>query len=341
VRRRDERGVVLIVVLFFALLLTGSVATFLRQAVVDAMISRNREARARADSLARGGVELARALLLADKALEVEAGAPFDSGSDLWARIGERPIEMEGGGTLRLHIEDAGARLNLNAVLRFDETGNPTPDVEPFLQQLFEKVIDEMPVPPGEKVYDIAELVAHLIDWVDADDVGRLGAEDDYYQQQDPPYRAHNGPLRSVEQLRLVEGFDAKLVKALAPYVTVYPFVGPDGINPNTAPPHVLKLLFVNDGTSKRLASDDLVRQILEVREEGGTLCGENAATENCTPLVELVTNANSIYPPPSFASDVFTVVSEAQVGEVRRSIEAVLDRRPAPDVLRLSWWVL
>jgi type II secretory pathway component PulK len=55
------------VVLFFALLLTSSVATFTHRATIDAMISRNRESSARAEALARGGVRVATALILEDR----------------------------------------------------------------------------------------------------------------------------------------------------------------------------------------------------------------------------------------------------------------------------------
>jgi type II secretory pathway component PulK len=135
-----------------------------------------------------------------------------------------------------------------------------------------------------------------------------------------------------VDELRRVEGFDAKLVDSLRPYLTVYPFVGESGINPNTAPPHVLALLFFDDGVDLRLAPESTVRDILRIREEGGLLCGEAQSDETCTPIREIVTNA--IYPP-------FTVVAEARVGDMRRSIEAVIDRREAPDTLLLSWRVL
>ena len=40
---RQSRGVVLLVVLFFALLLSSSIATFLSRSSVDAIIARNRE----------------------------------------------------------------------------------------------------------------------------------------------------------------------------------------------------------------------------------------------------------------------------------------------------------
>jgi type II secretory pathway component PulK len=226
---RDSHGVVLLVVLFFALLLSSSIATFLSRSSVDAIIARNREKAARADALARGGVRLAQALLLEDRQREQAANtSPIDGHLDLWAQLEGLEIDAGGGATLALRIEDSGRRLNLNALFETDDTGIlvPVSETEPFLIAFLEKVIDEMPIPPGERaLYDARELTANLIDWVDADEVRVLGGpEDEYYQRQEPPYRAANQPLLSVDELRLVEGFDVELVEALRAYVSVYPF---------------------------------------------------------------------------------------------------------------------
>jgi general secretion pathway protein K len=350
-RPRDSRGVVLLVVLFFALLLSGSIATFLSRSSVDAIIARNREDAARAEALARGGVRLAEALLLEDRLREQLATAPQKDGHlDLWAQLEGRKIDVSDGATLTLRIEDSGKRLNLNALFETDDTGTrvPASETEPFLIAFLEKVIDEMPVPPGEKaLYDVRELAANLIDWVDQDDERVMGGpEDDYYQQQEPPYRAANQPLFSVDELRLVEGFDAELVEALRAYVSVYPFApggcGNEivgcGVNLNSSPPHVLALLFYNDGVDQRLASEDVVREILRARQEGGSVCVEGQSEGDCTPISEIV--ANPIFPPPTFTSEIFVVTAEAQVGEIRRSVEAVVDRSEPTEPRLLSWRV-
>jgi general secretion pathway protein K len=348
---RHSRGVVLLVVLFFALLLSSSIASFLSRSTVDAIIARNRENAARADALARGGVRLAQALLLEDRLREqAESVEPIDGHLDLWARSGGLEIDVGEGGTLLLNIEDSGKRLNLNALFDVDETGArvPVDETEPFLIAFFEKVIDELPLPPGERVlYDARELGANLIDWVDSDDVRLLGGpEDNYYQEQDPPYRAANQPLFSVDELRLVEGFDGVLVDALRPYVSVYPFAPGGcgnaaigcGVNLNSAPPHVLAILFYNDGVDQRLASEDVVRAILRARQDGSGVCAEGQSSDDCTPIREIV--PNPIFPPPTFASEIFVVNAEAEVAEIRRSVEAVVDRSEPTQPRLLSWRV-
>lgn len=343
--RRGERGVVLVIVLVFALLLASTIATFLRRATIDHMVAHNREATARAESLARGGVRLASALLLEDKLQEKQqGGAAGESLTDLWAMAGITPIELEDGSSLRLVIEDVTSKLNLNAVLAFDESGAANERTAPLLTELLGKVIEEIPLPPAEKLYERDELVQNLIDHVDEDQVSqRGGSEDDAFERGESPVGPadRNRPLLSVDELRLVEGFDATLVEALRPYVTVYPYVGGRGINPNTAPPHVLALIYYNDGVELRLASEDDVREILAVRQEGGTLCGEGQSAESCKPIGEIVENATAIFPPLSFRSEVFVVTAEARVGSVRRSIEAVLDRSEGANPLLLSWRAL
>jgi general secretion pathway protein K len=233
---------VLLIVLFFALLLTASITTFLKRSTVDAILSRNRDTMARTEALARGGVELAKGLLVDDSLGDTsDPTAPrLDSHLDSWAQVANAEIEAAGGARLRLRIEDAGSRLNLNALFQFGENALLPDRTEPFLHAFLEKMIEELPVYEQE-FYDPRELAENLIDYVDPDEARMDGGlEDDYYQRQAPPYHAANGRLLSVDELGLVEGFDAALVEVIRPYVTVHPLAGGGGVNPNTAPPHIL-----------------------------------------------------------------------------------------------------
>jgi len=333
--RRD--GFVLVVVIFFALLLASSIATFTRKALIDHMIVRNRDDRARTEAMARGGVRLATALLLEDKYRALQTEAPVDHRGELWARMSGQEMALPDGSTLKLRIEDAASRLNLNAAIAIDDSGNSDPRSAELLALLFEKVIAEMPGPSAERAYDPPQLAANLIDYVDEDTVDQRGRpEDDAYQQRDPPARPYNRPLLSVDELRRVEGFDGPLVEALRPYVTVYPYVLGGGINPNTAPPYVLALLFFDDEVSLRLADEDAIRSLLNVRRDGGWVCGEEQSAEGCTPIRSVVSNA--IFPEPAYRSDVFVVTASARAGEVTSQIEAVLDLADGGNPQLLSW---
>ncbi len=333
---RRERGMVLVVVLVFVLLLTSLVATFQRRATIDAMIARHRDEAAEAEALARGGVRLAIALLLEDRLVEEADGFRSETRLDVWARAGAVEVPVPEGSSLRLRIEDTSARLDLNALL---EDGAPRKNAELYLVALLEKVIDDMPGRPEEKRYEADELAQSLLDFMDEDETGMKGGrEDDYYQQQKPPYAATNRPLLSVDELRMVRGFDGPLVEALSHYVTVYPYAKADGINPNTAPPHVLGILYHGVGTDFELADEEVVRRVLKAREGGEVLCADEAQNPACSPLSAVV--EGEVFPPPTFKTDVFTVLAEAHVGQVGRSARAVVDRSQPDNPLLLSWQV-
>lgn len=328
---------VLMAVLFFVLMAAAAMATFLSRATLDYYAARNRDGAAQAEALARGGVRLAIATLIADRLHEAEAQFEVDSRHDAWARLAELPIETPDGGLLRVRVEDAGAKLDLNALFALGEPRDELTEV--FLTELLGKVVEEIPVRPEQKLYDIPMLAQNLIDWVDEDEV-RVGGgdEDDYYRAQDPPYGTNDLPLFSVDELLLVEGFDVQLVNALRPYVDVFPLVLADGVNPNTAPDWVLALLYHGVAGSQRLADEDSVRRVLDIREQDAILCAEDASHETCVPLSEYV--EGEIYPPPTYHTNVFRVTAEARYGEVRRTVEAVVDRTDAEEIKYLAWRV-
>jgi len=333
---RERRGIVLLIVLFFVLLLTTGVATFVRRAAVDHLVARHRDAAREAEALARGGVELAKALLLEDRMREQLDELRVDHAGETWARAAEVPLPVGDHAVLQLSLLDSGARLNLNAL--FAEGEPRAEQTLGLLEALFIRVIEEMPGRPEDKLYDPRELARNVVDFIDANEesVGTGALEDDPYQRADPPYRAPNRPLWSLDELRLVAGMDGPLLEAVRPYLTVHPWVKGDGVNPNTAPPHVLGLLYHGVAEDYRLADADTVADVLEGRAEGFLWCGDEATDERCRPLSDVV--PGTVYPPPTYASEVFTVVSQATVGEVTRTVEAVLDRSQPDRPEVLSW---
>ena len=337
-KQRRQRGIVLALVLVIGLLLSTAVFAFVRRATIDAHIAVNRDSAARAEALARGGIQIATYLLLTDADDEGDAGG--NSHLAGWARAKDYVIDTEDGGQLRVEILDSGARLNLNAVLEArkatDDVGDETVE---FLVEFFSKVIDELPGAPGQRNWDARELAHNLIDYVDENEEGlRGGSEDDWYQKQSPPYFPANEPLRSLDELGRVEGFSPLLLNGIRPYVTIHPRSGGTGINLNTAPAHVLATVYHGSQGSRRLASQDTVRRILKARADGRILCQDAAADDRCILTSEIV--EGSIFPPAagSAGSSVFTVIAHASVGDMTRSIEAVVDRG-GPSKPRILGW--
>jgi len=80
-------------------------------------------------------------------------------------------------------------------------------------------------------------------DWLDSDDLNRLnGAEKDYYSTLELPYEPRNGAPETVEELRLIKGFD-ELFKDIDLYniFTIYGTLS--GVNPNYATAETLLMI--------------------------------------------------------------------------------------------------
>ena len=338
-RGRREGGVVLLVVLFFVLLLVTSIATFLRRVAIDAGVATNRDRALEAEALARGGVRLGQVLLLEDLRLASSAPSATDSKHSIWARVAGVNLIEDPNVSLTIDVEDAAARINLNGFL--DQNGSVVPQGKAFLEQLLSNVIDTLPGKAGEKGYDPGDLADNLIDWIDKDQVRQSGGpETDLYQKRDPPIVPPNRPLLSVDELRLVAGFDGPLVDALRPYVGVYPLVGGGAINLNTAPSWVLAQITVgSDVSGYRAIEEDTVKRILEARDKS-LVCGSGNQVSGCTTTTDLFAGESPFPKPSSGPSSVFVVRAHARVVDVERTVEAVIDRTKPSQPLRLAWRV-
>jgi len=130
------------------------------------------------------------------------------------------PVE---GGAIKVSIEDAQARFNLNSA------------GDPASLRVLQRLLQMLRLDP--------QLANAVADWIDPDSEVRAGgAEDIDYLNLNPPYRAANRPMASVDELRLVRGFDAQTVRTLLPFVTVLP-VATNTINVIPASPLMLAAL--------------------------------------------------------------------------------------------------
>jgi general secretion pathway protein K len=137
-----------------------------------------------------------------------------------------------GAGTLSYRISDEEARLDLN----LDSPGR------------LRKLLEALGV--SRQARDV--VVDSLEDWKDADELHRVnGAEsDDYYLRLPVPYRARNGRLQDIVELRQIRGITAALYDGtaekpgLAGLTTVH---GRSTININTASAPVLAALGLPD----------------------------------------------------------------------------------------------
>lgn len=137
---------------------------------------------------------------------------------------------IEGGGVVRGQIYDETSKFNLNNLVQ--EDGQPNPQARAF----FEALLKKLELNP--------QLVEAVIDWQDADDltIGPMGAESNFYSGLSKPYLASNSIFSSVDELKMVRGFDAQTFAKIKPYVTAMP-VHNAKINVNTASALILASL--------------------------------------------------------------------------------------------------
>jgi general secretion pathway protein K len=239
----------LIVVLWVVGLLSLLVGSFAFDAHIEARITSYYRKRTRAAYLASSGLEVARKLLSESRKIGKGYEKKPEDENDRWFDAKKRLADGQGienwtetlgdGMLLRIDIQPEPARRNVNLLKDED----------------WERVFVVAGVPEDRW----PSLIDSFNDWRDPDNVANVdGAEtEDYYETLDPPYRAKNGPLDTVEELLLVKGFDRTLlfggviepdveagepirISGMADLLTTY---GDGKVNVNAATERVLRTL--------------------------------------------------------------------------------------------------
>lgn len=124
-------------------------------------------------------------------------------------------------------LQDESGKFNLNSLVKNDGSINESAQV------FFQKLLVRVGLP--------AEIDQAVIDWIDADDlpIGSMGAESNYYAGMPNPYLAANTAFHSIEELKLVRGFEGRHYDLIAPYISALPD-SETKININTAAPLLL-----------------------------------------------------------------------------------------------------
>lgn len=185
-----RRGSILVGVLWCMALLSVVVITVLHRSRMDLLTVKNYGDRIQAHYLALAGVERAKALLYHDYITRRQAGINhtgtlFNDAKDFenvqfgrgQIRVLRRGSNGEGGGLI-YGVSDEESRLNINTAFEGELTNlnGLTPDI-----------------------------ARSILAW--RSDVGQGangGAEDEYYQSQQPPYVARHGPFQTVRELLMV-----------------------------------------------------------------------------------------------------------------------------------------
>ncbi len=296
-----QRGVALVT----AMLIVAIAAAIAAQVVFAHQVwmrqMENAADRGATDWLRRGALHWVSTALIDDA-----AQGSIDHLGERWAQgLPVLPVE---GGFIRVTLEDAQGRFNLNNLLRNKATS--APDIAIFRRLLAALMLDPA-------------LADALVDWMDDDGDARPGgAEDVDYLGANPPYRTSNQRLASAEELRLVRGFDARTVEKLAPYVTVLP--ADSDINLNTASPLLLTALI----PGLDLAS---AQRIADSRQE--------TPLQNAGALAKLLPQgATAPQAGAAVKTDFFLVAIDTQIGRLQRRTEALVHRDPGGKSTSVEW---
>ncbi len=240
---RDERGVVLLLVLLVLALISVLVLTWAQEWRTELQLAANFREASQCRRLAEAGVYYALGKLLEAKSVETSA---FNLNSqEAAAQLaaawqGDRsPHQLKlPGGLVEVRMEDEGGKINLNQVN------------EGTMANLFTSI--------GFPQAQIPIMVDSIQDWRTRGDQPRPnGAKSGYYLGLEPPYVARNGPFEVVEELSWVRGFEGSpMIPRLGEWLTVQET---QGINLNTAPPEVLVAIGI---------PPDVAQAIIAAREQ-------------------------------------------------------------------------
>jgi general secretion pathway protein K len=173
---------------------------------------------------------------------------------------------------------------------------------------------------------DAWDLIGNLVDWVDLDGAvasGKGGYEDDFYNRLSSPYLSKNAPFDTMEELRLVEGWQDDVYERYADKLTIY---GSQKININCADTKVIEAM-LQANSPRQLTNDELTR-IMEELANYRMVTSFNKSSDACTWFKNSVPDLDST----SFckyvttSTKVFTVTSTGIVGDTTVTVTAVLN---------------
>ena len=207
----NRRGVAILVAIgVVAVLLTAGLALNrrIRSSVTGAFLAREQVV---LSEMAVSGVHAAMVMLINDRKEN-----DTDTLQEDWANP-EKVAEMMGmipydDGSVDVRITDERSKIQVNALVKFPE-GQQFSASQRFLwERLLDQVFSLFEAVPDS---DPNMIINSLKDWMDHGDdeaiTGLSGAESDYYESLEPPYRCKNGPFDHLGEVALVQGITPDL----------------------------------------------------------------------------------------------------------------------------------
>jgi type II secretory pathway component PulK len=220
----SEKGIALMMVLWVLVLLTIIPLNYFNSNRWNSAGTRNLKEETLAHALAVSGYHEAVSYLLSDKDHSYDF---IDSEGNYWTDTETEPItgkRITEDGEMEIRISDENAKININYA---DQN---------YLRRIF----GYAGIPDDE----MNELIDSITDWKDLDTAHHLsGAEDEYYENLNEPYKTKNSMFSVPEELILVKGMKPEYFRgetSLLQYITTF---GGNFVNINTASKGVMQIL--------------------------------------------------------------------------------------------------
>lgn len=297
------------------------------------------------EEMATSAIHLGMAMLIRDR-MESETDSLQEDWGDnetIATLVEEIPFEL---GKVVLEISDELSKIQINALVQFPEGRQFNQAQVEIWQRFGGGLISAMELVEGadtlsEDKPDPLTIINSLKDWLDSGDddaiTGLNGAESDYYQDLDPPYKCKNAPFDDLSEVRLVKGITPELFSGigggagLAQYITVFgaeavkgdnqKFSFPGKININTAGETVLMALVP-------IEYAEFVPVLVEHREAtSGDLYTNDLTKPNWYKNVPGFAEANINPELYSIASQFFSLTATATLDNLRVVTTAVVER--------------
>ncbi|MDP2167881.1 MAG: type II secretion system minor pseudopilin GspK [Thermodesulfovibrionales bacterium] len=199
----------------------------------------------------------------------------------------ENPLEA--GGAVLIRAEDENSKFNINTVIY------PNGKLNKEAYDSLMRLLGALELDPG--------IAGRVADWIDPDSEPRLTDSED---------EAKNAPLNSVDEILLIRSIDREAYAKLQPYITIY---GSGAININGA--DVLVLMSLSEGIDREMAGRVVgYRDVTRFESPGEISKVAGFEGDLGIYLMGKITVKGSV----------FRIISTAVSGDIKRTIEAVVD---------------
>lgn len=277
---QNKKGSALVIVLLLVAMITALVVEFAYEIYTDTSSVANWVDSQRASLIAKSGQAFS------SEYMKEVKGKDYTYTKEITLPI---PIDFGPNSLLILKVEDENAKFNINSIIY--KNGELNKDTFPMLKRLLAYLSIDT---------SLADVIA---DWIDPDSEPRLS---------DSEKNAKNSYLRSVDELKYINGMNPSTYDKLSQYITVY---GDNyKLNMNTAELPVLMSL--SDGMTEALG-----KKVIEYRESSpfkkndDLFTGVGELTTVTMPMTYMI-----------FKSEIFRIAAIAKSNEITRIIESVMD---------------